>query len=327
MNSLHKSRVTSISASIERRHLNHQNNKYSIIKTLYKSSTFCIYKAFDKTIEKEIIIKCESRDNINLEKTIMSSEHSKNIIDYERKILEQLREIRYIPKILDYYNDHLNNFLVIDYLGKDLEYLLNIKKQFSLGFCAFFMTEVLPILRDIHQKNVFHCDIKPANFIFNSAEKKIYLIDFSVAQTASKTRSMVGTPKFCSYNCHETGYYSPRDDLLSLGYVLLYFYLGYLPWQKNLFTDSGKHYSLNAIKEKKRDLLAFLKNQPQFIPDEFNIFFNYCYSLKINDEIDYKMLHLLFMRLLKKIDYTENRLFLDTQIISKNRANTDAPVY
>lgn len=296
-----------------------KSTKYNIKKVLYKNNSLCIYRGRDKITDKDVIIKCESK--------ILTEEKRKTIIETERYILDQLREIEKIPKIINSFSDHLYNYLVIDYLGKDLEHIFELQthsgknniKKFSPGFCAFFMTETLPILCDVHKHSVFHCDIKPSNFIFNYKENKIYLIDFSVAQTKTNSKlCMVGTPKFCSYYCHEYAPYSQRDDLLSLGYVLLYFYLGYLPWQKNQLNIPNKNYSLKKIKDKKGELLLFLKSKT--IPEEFYIFFNYCVSLSINEDIDYKMLYLLFTRMLKTLGYTKEQLKLETQLPRLNNS-------
>ena len=298
-----------------------KSTKYTLKKTLYKNNTLCVYKGYDKIANKAVIIKYESKT--------LTNEKRKTIIETERKILDKLKEVERVPKIIDSYTDCLYNYLVINYLGKDLEYILDLRSKskrtntptFSPGFCAFFMTETIPILSDVHKHSVFHCDIKPSNFIFNYKENKIYLIDFSVAQTETTSKlCMVGTPKFCSYHCHECAPYSPRDDLISLGYVLLYFYIGYLPWQKDHLNISNKGYTFKKIKDKKAELQSFLNSMLPEIPQEIRIYFNYCDSLSINDEIDYKMLYLLFVRMLRKVDYTREQLDSETQLPIANNS-------
>lgn len=272
--------------------------KYIIQKTLCKNAIISIYKGIDPIHKKSVIIKRQQNDN--------KKYSTKSLVDAEWKILDKLREVDGIPKIVDYYKDCINNYLILDYLGKDLE---GIQKEnenkFSLGFCAFFMTELLTILSDIHENNIFHCDLKPSNFIFNFKESKIFLIDFSVSQIkGTKNTSIVGTPKFCSFYCHDCLHYSCRDDLISLGYVALYFFLGYLPWQKNKMRSLC---TLNKIKEYKGELLTFLKNNPE-IPEEFIIYFNYCYSLQINSEPEYIILRNLFVKMMNNNNYTKKTL-------------------
>ena len=289
-----------------------KTNKYSISKLLYKNNVLAIYKGYNTITNEMIIIKSETKD--------LNNENHKGIIEHERKILERLKTVNGVPKIIDYQNKPLSNSLIINYLGRDLESLMNEKKQFSIGLCAFIMSEAITIMKNIHKYNIYHCDVKPSNFIFNSTENKIFLIDFSVAQTKPiNNKCIIGTPKFCSHHCHECIPYSYRDDLISLGYVIIYFYYGYLPWQKNKLCSLNKNYNLNNIKEEKCNLLLFLKNNKP--PEEFIIYFNYCFSLNEKDDIDYNMLHLLFIRLLKTINYTKETLISDTQTNSDSHVS------
>jgi serine/threonine protein kinase len=289
--------------------------KYTIDKCLYKNDSISIYKAL--YCDQHVIIKHETHD--------LTLTKQKSIIKNEHKVLEHLREIDNIPKIIDSYSDCINNYIVMNYLGKDLDEILLYKKKFSLGFCAFFMTEGLSILQNIHNQNIFHCDIKPSNFIFNKKEYKIYLIDFSVAQPEQKCAyTLIGTPKFCSHHCHEHIPYAYRDDLISLGYVMLYFFLGFLPWQKSQLLEVSEPSYLHKIKNKKNELLDFLNNyKKQEIPEEIIIYFNYCFSLKPKCEIDYNMLCSLFIRIIKQCDYDKNALQADMNLENQTNSNSD----
>ena len=62
-----------------------------------------------------------------------------------------------------------------------------------------------------------------------------------------KTNNIIGTNNFASVNAHEFNELSRRDDLESLGYMLIYFYIGHLMW---------KDYSNNEmIKIMKNDII------------------------------------------------------------------------
>jgi serine/threonine protein kinase len=89
-----------------------------------------------------------------------------------------------------------------------------------------------------------HRDLKPANILTSNASSKqahLYLIDLGLAafyltsdnQLMPQTcgHAMTGTPRFASINAHRGLRQSPRDDLESLAYILIFLYRGSLPWQ------------------------------------------------------------------------------------------------
>ena len=69
---------------------------------------------------------------------------------------------------------------------------------------------------------------------------EIYLIDFGLAKKYrdsemnhhpfTKTKAFVGTRRYVSVNAHMKIEQSRRDDLESLGYILIYLLKGRLPW-------------------------------------------------------------------------------------------------
>ena len=69
-------------------------------------------------------------------------------------------------------------------------------------------------------------------------KKQIYIIDFGFCKSVAnitnvkKTTGLIGSLTYASLNSHNYTELSYRDDLESLGYMLIYFYQGFLDWQK-----------------------------------------------------------------------------------------------
>lgn len=99
-----------------------------------------------------------------------------------------------------------------------------------------------------HEKNLIHRDIKPENFTISRQDSTlIFAIDFGLAKyfrdTAGKhipfvnNKGLIGTARYASINALQGkglkslgNEQSRRDDIEALAYMLIYFYLGELPW-------------------------------------------------------------------------------------------------
>ena len=106
----------------------------------------------------------------------------------------------------------------------------------------------------MHKMGFIHRDIKPDNFAvgLNENANVVYLIDFGLSKsyhappkgrhipypslvgvTGSyrENKNLTGTPRYASLANHIGIEQSRRDDLESLGLILMYFLKGKLPWQ------------------------------------------------------------------------------------------------
>ena len=89
---------------------------------------------------------------------------------------------------------------------------------------------------------------------------------------------------------------SRRDDLEAIGYVLMYFLRGRLPWQGIPVKNKEERY--RKIMEKKIETSA--EELCQGFPEEFMNYIHYTRNLEYEQDPDYGFLKGLFINVLKK---------------------------
>ena len=107
---------------------------------------------------------------------------------------------------------------------------------------------------------------------------------------------------FCANNTIEQ---SRRDDMESLGYVMLYFCRGSLPWQG--LKAATKKQKYDRIMEKK--MTTPTEVLCRGFPNEFAIYLNYTRSLRFDDKPDYSYLRKIFRDLFVREGFQYDYVF------------------
>jgi len=118
-------------------------------------------------------------------------------------------------------------------------------------------------------------------------------------------KSLTGTPRYASINALKKLEQSRRDDLESLGYVLIFLLKGELPWQHIIVKT--KEERNQKILEKKLEISS--SKLCENLPFEFERFMDYTKNLEYTQTPDYDYLRDLLMNVMKNNNLIYNYIF------------------
>ncbi|XP_066535451.1 serine/threonine-protein kinase VRK2 [Hoplias malabaricus] len=141
------------------------------------------------------------------------------------------------------YNGIRYRFMVMDRLGTDLQKVIvenggQLRKQTVLQLGCL----MLDVLEYIHENEYVHADIKAANLLLGHGDPgKVYLADYGLSYRycpngehkeykENPKKGHNGTIEYTSMDAHKGVAPSRRGDLEVLGYCLLHWQCGTLPW-------------------------------------------------------------------------------------------------
>ena len=231
-----------------------------------------------------MIYKAESKSELVAFKFEKPRPNHVSLLEMEYDMMKYLAG-KGIPKVFKFTPGTDYSIMIMELLGKSLENLMkhSENKKFSIKTVAMLGKEMVTLLEEIHNKHIIHRDIKPDNFATGyTSQKELYILDFGLAKkyrssktlkhyTFVKNKKLTGTARYASINALNGYEQSRRDDLEAVGYVLLYFLRGSLPWQGLLVRNKDERYS--KILEKKRSTSA--EELCKGFPNEFCTYIDY----------------------------------------------------
>ena len=269
-------------------------SKYKAIKKLGEGSFGKVYKA--EYNNEYFALKFENKTK------------GQSLLENEATIMTYLKGPN-IPLIKSFGYSGEYNILVMQLMDKSLEDIFNKRKKFSVKTTCMLGYQMVNVLQYIHDRHIIHRDIKPDNFVMGANENNahLYLLDFGLAKKYRSSRTLVqyplikkkkltGTARYASIHALEELEQSRRDDLESVGYVLMYFLRGGLPWQGLKIKSKEDRYKKILAKKKETSSEELCKG----FPDEFREFVEYTRNLEYTEQPDYEMLRNKFVNLVTK---------------------------
>ncbi|GCC28019.1 hypothetical protein chiPu_0006445 [Chiloscyllium punctatum] len=221
------------------------------------------------------------------------------------------------------HNGKSYRFMVLDRLGVDLQKVLEASgNQLSKTTVLLIGSQLLEILEFIHEHEYIHGDIKSANLLLGFRNhKEIYLADYGLAfryhpngahkqYKEDPKKGHNGTIEFTSIDAHKGVAPSRRGDLEILGYCMLQWLCGKLPWEQSLKDPV-------AVQEAK---IKFMENLPtsvhQCFPSgsessEIINYFSYVSTLKYEEKPQYQKLRKILLN--SRYKCMDSQFLFDTE--------------
>ena len=194
-------------------------HRYQIISELGKGSFGTTYLAID--LDHPNHRQCVVKKLTPSDKRPKVFQLAKKLFEKEAKTLQNLGTHNQIPTFFNYFEERGQFYLVQEFIeGNDLAKEIYFQGKFTENDTVKLLTEILEVLKYIHQQNVIHRDLKLQNIMRRKSDGKIVLIDFGAVKEIkvltvtsegnTTTTIAVGTtgympseqaagkPKFCS---------------------------------------------------------------------------------------------------------------------------------
>ena len=213
--------------------------KYKITALLGKGSFGSVFKGINTQTKELVAIKVEPKIS------------KSNLLKIETIYLSMLKGYGF-PKIISYGHHGNYNIMIQEILGYNLIQIKYLIQRYTIKDIAMFGIQIMDRIEFLHSKYLIHRDIKPENFTTGYEDiSTIYLIDYGISRKYRSSRTgkhlkynltgrMFGTVRYASYNASRGVEQSRRDDLESIGHMLIYLYTGGLPWHGISFKDQDK---------------------------------------------------------------------------------------
>ncbi len=201
--------------------------RYRIVRALGQGGFGKTYLAVD---EDRLKARCVIKQFLPQVRSENSMKKAVLLFEQEAIRLNELGEHPHIPSLMAYFEHDNRLYLVQQFIeGATLAQELSHQGCFGEQKIREVMAGLLPILKFVHDRNVIHRDITPANIIRRKLDNRLILIDFGIAKVLEEVGSdlgvpgtKIGTEGYAPIEQLRSGRAFPASDLYSLGATCLY---------------------------------------------------------------------------------------------------------
>ena len=247
-------------------------DKYCLKENIYDGKYSKVFIGQHKYKKEKVIIKLENNESSKL------LQNEANIYLYLMRVKN--KEKINIPNFKFFGIIENYDYIILEKMEHSLNDIINKNIGFELNDILKIGIQLFDLLKKFHHQNLIHRDIKPENLIFDK-KNDLFLIDFGLSTMYKKNifhkndetenslefkkyvkskgkNKFVGNYIYASPYVHDGYDYYPKDDLISISYILLFLYYKKLPWMLFKYIKNQNEIS-NQLK-KNIDLIDFYKD-------------------------------------------------------------------
>ena len=197
-----------------------QGGKYRIEQVLGQGGFGNTYMAKNTVFDDHVAIKeffmqgLNDRDENSGSITIGIESNTQQFEEQREKFKKEARRLwklknEHIVKVHDLFEENGTAYYVMDFIdGESLaEKLKKMGQPFSESEVRGFISQILDALKEVHQNEIWHLDLKPGNIMMDKSGN-VYLIDFGASKQIRANGSMTTSTALCY-----TPGYAPNEQI------------------------------------------------------------------------------------------------------------------
>jgi serine/threonine protein kinase, bacterial len=219
--------------------VSHRIHNYQILKTLGQGGMGTTYLAWDTA--KLLVLKEMNADMAAIPK-------AQELFEREAKILHSLHH-HGIPQYYDFFVAAGRKYLAMELIhGQDLDLYAIEHGKVKVAQAIEWMIQLCEILGYIHQQQppLIHRDVKPANLLVRTIDKRIFLLDFgAVKEIGTLGGTKIGAPDYMAPE-QNNGKPCTQSDLYAIGPTLIFLLTGRNPADFLELQPDGYRFNVSA---------------------------------------------------------------------------------